>query len=351
LAALALVGVTRRFGADAAVDAVSLDVADGELLALLGPSGCGKTTLLRLIAGFETPDEGAIALGGEVMAGGGQLVPPERRRIGMVFQSYALWPHMTVAGNIAYPLRVRGLAPAEREARVARALAAVSLDGLAARRPAELSGGQRQRVALARCLVMQPRLVLLDEPLANLDVHLRAAMEDELLRFHRLTGATMVYVTHDQAEAMAMADRIAVMDRGRLQQVAAPRDLYREPATAMVAGFIGAGALAPAVVVGRGDGTADVSLLGTQATVRAAGPGTAVLLRPEDLAFDPAGPVAGTVVRATYKGAVTALEVAPAAGPDLRLRLDAAPETAPAHGQAVRLRVIGGWLVPSVAPG
>ncbi len=179
-----------------------------------------------------------------------QHVPPERRRIGIVFQSYALWPHMTVAENVAYGLTVAGVRDPERARRVQAALALVELDGFAARRPAALSGGQRQRVALARCLVTEPSLVLLDEPLANLDVHLRAAMEDEFARFHARTGTTMVYITHDQAEAMALADRIAVMDRGRLLQVATPSQLYREPADAIVAGFIGEGMVFPVEVVG-----------------------------------------------------------------------------------------------------
>ena len=225
-------------------------------MAILGASGCGKTTLLRQIAGFDKLDAGRIVIGDTVVSSTAHHIPPERRRIGIVFQSYALWPHMTVAENVAYGLTVAGVKEPERARRVAAALTLVELDGFADRRPAALSGGQRQRVALARCLVTEPSLVLLDEPLANLDVHLRAAMEDEFARFHARTGTTMIYITHDQAEAMALADRIAVMDRGRLLQVATPSQLYREPADETVAGFIGEGMVVPVEVRSvDGDGT------------------------------------------------------------------------------------------------
>ena len=198
-------------------------------------------------------------------------MPPERRRIGIVFQSYALWPHMTVAENVAYGLTVAGVRDPERARRVEAALALVELDGFAERRPALLSGGQRQRVALARCLVTEPSLVLLDEPLANLDVHLRASMEDEFARFHARTGTTMIYITHDQAEAMALADRIAVMDSGRVLQVATPSQLYREPADATVAGFIGEGMVVPVEVVdGRRRGRCRVDLFGFRVRMRCA---------------------------------------------------------------------------------
>ena len=241
MAELTLGHVTKRFGDVTAVDDVTLDVRDGELVALLGPSGCGKTTILRLIAGFESVSAGEIRFDGELMSAVTRHVPPERRRVGIVFQSYALWPHMSVGANVGYPLRVARVSGEEYRSKVEAALETVGLTGLGSRRPADLSGGQRQRVALARCLVMEPSLVLLDEPLANLDVHLRAAMEEEFVDFHGKTGATMLYITHDQAEAMALADRVAVMDDGRLVQVADPHTLYEEPATTMVADFIGQG--------------------------------------------------------------------------------------------------------------
>src|SRR5436190_2075339 len=230
------------------VDGVSLAVADGEFLAVLGPSGCGKSTLLRLIAGFEQPDSGTIRLGADVVSGPDAYIAPEDRHIGMVFQSYALWPHMKVAENIGYPLRVRKMRRVELAREVAAALAAVGLEGMGDRRPAEVSGGQRQRVALARCLAMKARVVLLDEPLANLDVHLRARMLSEIAACRNLAGATLIYVTHDQAEALGVADRVAVMEAGRVRQAAPPAILYRMPSDGVVSRFVGAGAVVPGEV-------------------------------------------------------------------------------------------------------
>ncbi|NYZ11656.1 ABC transporter ATP-binding protein [Azospirillum sp. RWY-5-1] len=350
--ALTIDSATRHYAGTRApaVDGVSITVEAGEFLALLGPSGCGKSTLLRMIAGFERLDSGRVAVGGRPMSGPGLHVPPEERRIGLVFQSYALWPHMTVAGNVAYPLETAGVAKPERAERVAAALATVGLDGFDTRRPAELSGGQRQRVALARCLVMRPELVLLDEPLANLDVHLRASMEEEFASFHARTGATMVYVTHDQAEAMALATRIAVLDQGRLAQLAAPRDLYREPATPMVAGFVGQGALVPATVTGPAThGRAPVRLLGVDAVLRVRPgeePGEAlVCLRPEDLEPAPDGPLEVRIARAAYKGGFVLVEAVPAGGgPRLVLRLPG--HTHPVAGESLRLAIRDGWVVP-----
>jgi iron(III) transport system ATP-binding protein len=233
--------VTKRFGEQSAVDALSLDIEPGEFVALLGPSGCGKTTMLRMLAGFEPLSAGEIRLGERTLASRTQHVPPERRNMAMVFQSYALWPHMSVADNVGYPLKLRRLSGEAYRRRVAQALDLVALAPYAQRSPQALSGGQRQRVALARCLVTDPEVVLLDEPLANLDRHLRASMEQGFRDFHRRTRATLVYVTHDQNEAMALADRIAVMREGRLEQWAAPEALYRRPRTAWVASFIGQG--------------------------------------------------------------------------------------------------------------
>jgi putative spermidine/putrescine transport system ATP-binding protein len=234
-------GITRRFGAVTALDAVDLDIRAGEFLTLLGPSGSGKTTLLMVLAGFERPDAGSLRFGdAEVIR-----LPPHRRDLGMVFQSYALFPHMSVAGNVGYPLRVRGVAKAEIAERVDRALETVDLAGYGERRIAQLSGGQRQRVALARAIVFAPRILLMDEPLSALDKKLRERMQIELRRLHERLGMTTVYVTHDQREALTMSDRVAVIDRGRLMQVAAPRSLYDRPANRFVADFVGESAFLP----------------------------------------------------------------------------------------------------------
>lgn len=228
-------GVTKRFGPVVAVDDVSLAIAEGEFFALLGPSGCGKTTLLRMLAGFETPTKGRILIDGEDYT----RTPPNRRPVNMVFQSYAVFPHMTVSENIAYGLKMDGVRAAERRERVAEALALVQLEGLGDRRPDQLSGGQRQRVALARALVKRPRVVLLDEPLSALDAKLREELRFELSRLQDRVGITFVMVTHDQDEALALATRCAVMHKGSLVQVATPADLYEFPSSRLVADFIG----------------------------------------------------------------------------------------------------------------
>ena len=229
-------GVTKRFGGgEPAVDSVDLEIPEGELFALLGPSGCGKTTLLRMLAGFETPTAGEIRIDGADVAG----VPPNRRPVNLVFQSYAVFPHMSVFDNVAYGLKVTGVPAAERRERVREALGLVRLDGLEARKPDQLSGGQRQRVALARALVKRPRVLLLDEPLSALDAKLREAMRLELVNLRIAVGITFVFVTHDQDEALSMADRIAVMERGRVRQVADPATLYEYPSCRFVADFIG----------------------------------------------------------------------------------------------------------------
>lgn len=346
MAGLRIESVSKSFGAHAALDDVSLDVRDGEFLALLGPSGCGKTTMLRLISGFETASAGVIRLGDRVVSGPGVHVPPEKRRTGIVFQSYALWPHMDVAGNVAYALKVQNVPQAEREARVARALDLVGLSAHAARRPALLSGGQRQRVALARCLAMEPDIVLLDEPLANLDAHLRASMEEEFAAFHRRTGTTMVYITHDQSEAMALADRIAVMDKGRILQAASPQALYREPADATVARFIGGGMILPCTVI---SGT-EVTVLGCKAVVRrpagasVSGPGQ-IAVRAHDLAFAQAG-LPGRVERLVYRGGSYLAEVAVDGLDQGPLRVEAGEPAPVAAGDRVHLAIRDGWLLP-----
>ena len=227
--------ITKRFGKVIAVDDVSLSIDEGEFFALLGPSGCGKTTLLRMLAGFETPTEGRILIDGQDIS----RIPPNKRPVNMVFQSYAVFPHMSVADNVGYGLLVDGVAKAERDRRVEEALALVKLEGYGARKPDQLSGGQRQRVALARALVKRPRVLLLDEPLSALDAKLREAMRSELAQLQDKVGITFIIVTHDQDEALAMASRCAVMNRGLLQQVATPSDLYEFPNSRFVADFIG----------------------------------------------------------------------------------------------------------------
>ena len=354
MARLTITGLTKAFAAFRALDDVTLEVGDGEFVAILGPSGCGKTTLLRQVAGFDRPDAGRIEIGERVVSSVARHVPPEERRIGIVFQSYALWPHMSVAENVAYGLTVAGVPAAERTRRVAAALAQVELEGYGERPPALLSGGQRQRVALARCLVTEPSLVLLDEPLANLDVHLRASMEDEFARFHARTGTTMVYITHDQREAMALADRIAVMDRGRVLQLATPSQLYREPADATVASFIGAGMVVPvrveAVDVA---GTCRVDVLGMPMRMRCATgtrPGAArACLRAQDLALAaPGAPaLAARIERAIYQGGHFRLELACIADESVRLHMSAPEPFAPPSDGVLSIVARDGWVIPS----
>ncbi|MGM9518345.1 MAG: ABC transporter ATP-binding protein [Acidaminococcus sp.] len=240
----------KRFGNVTAVGDFNLEVQDGEFVSFLGPSGCGKSTTLRMIAGFERPTEGNILLGDQVVssAESNVFVPPEKRNIGMVFQSYAVWPHMTVAENVAYPLKIQKVPREERDKRVKEALEMVHLDRYGERYPSQLSGGQQQRVALARALIAQPGLLLLDEPLSNLDAKLRESMRFEISSLQKRLGITVIYVTHDQSEAMTMSDRIVVMNAGVVQQVGKPYDVYTHPANKMVADFIGLVNFLPAEV-------------------------------------------------------------------------------------------------------
>lgn len=351
MSAVTVSGLVKAFGAVRAVDDVSFELPSGAVLGLLGPSGCGKTTLLRCIAGLETPDDGTIAIGqATVFAERGRvLVPPERRELGMMFQSYAIWPHMTVAENVAFGLKVRGWNAAKTARRIEEALDLVRLPGYGRRYPGELSGGQMQRVVLARCLAYHPALLLLDEPLANLDAHLREAMLVEFRRFHRETAATFVYVTHDQAEAMSLADRIAVMNGGRLEQVAAPERLYAEPATAMVARFVGAGQLVPVTVAGSiGPGRLAADLWGCRVELRGddvTGPATGCL-RPRDLALaDGPDAIPARLAFSTYQGGFWHLELVPEADASQRLRLES-DRPPPAPGSRLGLAVRDGWVLP-----
>ncbi|MFC4169742.1 ABC transporter ATP-binding protein [Teichococcus aestuarii] len=269
-------GVRKAYGAAAsgyAVQRLDLEVEKGELLTLLGPSGSGKTTTLMLLAGFEMPSEGRILLGGRDIA----RLPPHRRGIGVVFQSYALFPHMSVAENVAFPLEVRGVPKAARAERVRKALAMVRLESFGERRPTQLSGGQQQRVALARAMVFEPPIVLLDEPLGALDKALREEMQYEIRALHQRLGLTMMYVTHDQQEALTLSDRIAVFEGGRIRQLAAPRRLYEQPENAFVAGFVGENNRLPGVVRSAPEGE------GRDRAIRVMlDSGTEVLARPVD---------------------------------------------------------------------
>ena len=242
--------LTKRFGTTTALHGVSLEVASRELFFLLGPSGCGKTTLLRTLAGFYQPDGGELFFGDRPMHG----VPPHERNTGMVFQNYALWPHMTVADNVGYGLDVRKVHGADRAARIQEALQTVRMEDYAKRTPNQLSGGQQQRIALARALVIKPDLLLLDEPLSNLDARLRLEMREEIRRIHAETRITTIYVTHDQKEALSLADRMAVLRDGRIEQIGGPREVYRQPANRFVADFIGESNWLPGEVIANGAG-------------------------------------------------------------------------------------------------
>ena len=288
-----------------AVDGVSLDVRESEMLSFLGPSGCGKTTLLRLIAGFETPTAGEIWLAGRRL----DLQPPNRRGATMVFQGYALFPHLSVFENVAFGLRVRGVRGRDLRLRVARALDLVDLGGLGDRQPQQLSGGQQQRVAVARALVLEPALLLFDEPLSNLDAKLREQMRLEIRALQQRLGITAVYVTHDQAEAMTLSDRIAVMNAGRIEQVGAPREIYEAPGTRFVADFIGRATFLPGRVAAAADGGhVDVEVLGRHLRVAASaaltpGASVEVMVRPEAVALRADGDGApGVIMQATFIG-------------------------------------------------
>ena len=311
---VSLVGTGKRYGAVRALAGVDLEVAAGKFLVLLGPSGSGKTTLVRSLAGIERLDEGEIHIGGRLVSGPGTYVPSEKRDLAMVFQDYALWPHLTAAGNVGYALKRRKLAADQAKARSLEALERVGLSGLGARYPHELSGGQQQRVALARAIVAKPGLLLFDEPLSNLDTDLRERLRVEISTLTRESGATAVYITHDQAEAFALADVIGVLDQGRLVQLADPETLYLKPANPFVARFTGLSGELGGSVVGRDDEEFYVIEVGAwrvrarSAHALKAGDAVRVLIRPAATAFDESedesavGTVSGSVIDVAYRG-------------------------------------------------
>ncbi len=319
-AAVRLRGVSRRFGQVAALDAVSLEVAAGSFCVLLGPSGCGKTTCLRIVAGLEQASEGTVEIGGRDVT----HLPPARRGVAMVFQSYALFPHLDVAENIAFGLKARGVAKPERARRLERAVSILGIGHLLARRPSQLSGGQQQRVALGRAIVAESPVCLMDEPLSNLDAQLRADMRREILTLQRRLGITMLYVTHDQTEAMGMADQVVLLREGHIEQDAPPADIYAQPATAFAASFIGTPPMnllplvagAGGLVVRGTEGPALVPAVPAPALAPALPAPTLAGIRPEVLRLVEAG-IPATVLHAEYLGADTV--VACTVGDGIRL--------------------------------
>ena len=354
--ALALRGLTKRYGNFTAVDDVSLEVGRGEFVTLLGPSGSGKTTILMAIAGFVAPNAGAILLDGRDIT----PLPPEKRDFGMVFQGYALFPHMSVAENVAFPLRVRGLTRADRDAKVRAALDLVQLGAFADRLPKQLSGGQQQRVALARALVFDPALLLLDEPLSALDKKLRAELQEELKALHRRVGRTFVNVTHDQEEALSLSDRIAILNHGKLVQAGGPAELYERPRTRFVADFLGKSNFLEGVARGPDAQGLLLETGGMGVHVRFAGPvaipaqdaACVLSLRPEKIAVLTEGEMAENVVHGrirawSYLGAGFSLVVDTEHLGELRAHLPAWKSAiAPAEGMQVRL----GWAADAAIP-
>jgi putative spermidine/putrescine transport system ATP-binding protein len=347
--------VTKTYGKVIALDDVALDVQSGEFLTLLGPSGSGKTTLLMVLAGFTRPDHGSLKFGDREVI----RLAPHKRDVGMVFQSYALFPHMDVAANIAYPLKLRGIARTEIAARAEHALETVKLGGYGSRRIDELSGGQRQRVALARAIVFEPRILLMDEPLSALDKQLREHMQIELRQLHDRLGMTTVYVTHDQREALTMSDRIAVMRNGRIEQIGTPEDIYERPATRFVAGFIGAINMQPAAVSSStADGYARLETPAGAAVARLPrgfGPGakTTLTVRPERLRLASHAPEnsiiwPATVEHVVYLGArrEIRLKLADGSMAVAELTNDGAGGTSPGDKVIAWFRPEDAWIIP-----
>ena len=314
--------VAKSYGQFVALDSVSLDVASGEFLTLLGPSGSGKTTLLNVLAGFIRPDSGKVLFGEKDIT----LTPPHKRDIGMVFQNYALFPHMTVAGNLAYPLKLRGLSRADIEQKVRRALDIVQLGGFGDRNVDQLSGGQRQRVALARAIIFEPRVVLMDEPLSALDKKLREHMQIEVRHLHQQLGMTTVYVTHDQREALTMSDRVAVIDKGRFRQIDKPRDIYERPQSRFIAEFFGESYFLPVDVRGASAAFAGQELRLAEAP-RSAAASQCLVLRPEKLKVVGRGDDAaglnlfrGRVKELVYQGETLLISVELSGGHEIAVR-------------------------------
>jgi putative spermidine/putrescine transport system ATP-binding protein len=337
--------VTQRYGTFLAVDNVTLDIKAGELIALLGPSGCGKTTLLRIIAGFIAQTEGHVVIGQNMV----DELPPNRREVGIVFQNYALFPHMTIADNIAYGLAARGVARDEQAARVQEMLALIKLDHIADRYPKQLSGGQQQRVALARALAVKPNILLLDEPFAALDKNLRLDMQIEIKRIQRLAGTTTVLVTHDQEEALSMADRVAVLNQGKLEQYAPPTEVYDQPVSLFVNTFVGTANTLPGKLIAL-NGAATVALdIGGEIRTRApsvpvaTGDRVTVCLRPEHLRLaDDGEGLAGIVEMGLPLGPSIVHEVRTADGRALKVTEPRAAGALPrTPGSAVRVRPVG----------
>jgi iron(III) transport system ATP-binding protein len=333
VATLTIDGVARSFSGVRAVDDISIAIGDGEFFTLLGPSGCGKTTLLRMVAGFCELDSGRIVLGEQRI----DTLPPHKRGTGMVFQNYAVFPNLTVGDNVAYGLRARKIRGEALRERVARALKLVQLEGFAERRPHQLSGGQLQRVAIARAVIIEPHVLLLDEPLSNLDAKLRVEMRGEIRRLQKLLGITVLYVTHDQEEALAVSDRIAVMRAGRIEQIATARAIYEQPATPFVASFIGTTNLLKGRLLSRDGDLAEIAFAGTaiRASCARGTPGDTIImsLRPEALRLLAPGEgipsgwatLTGTLGEIEYLGAVTRFAVALADGAQLQLLALAPP--------------------------
>jgi ABC-type Fe3+/spermidine/putrescine transport system ATPase subunit len=309
---LELTGLTKRFGSVLAVDHISFTVQPGEVFTLLGPSGCGKSTTLRLVAGLEQPEDGTLQLRGKTIVSAAErlCLPPERRNMGMVFQSYAIWPHMTVFENVAFPLQLRRWSKHKIQEAVSHILGVVGLDGLESRPATMLSGGQQQRVALARALVYNPDILLLDEPLSNLDAKLREHMRDELRSLQRRLGIAVLFVTHDQSEAMALSDRVAVMNAGHIEQVGSPMEVYERPATAFVRDFLGRAITLECTV--QRDGSrcwlelaaapaSSIAMAGDRLEPYAAGSAVHVACRPEDLQLAPPGSGSANAFRATIE--------------------------------------------------
>jgi iron(III) transport system ATP-binding protein len=341
VSSVALRGLTKRFGSQTVLDNVSLTVPHGQLVCLLGPSGCGKTTALRLIAGFMEPTAGEIALGDRVVSSPARTLPPEQRNVSMVFQSYALWPHMTVAQNVAYGLELRKLDRTTIARKVEAILATTRLAELAARYPAELSGGQQQRVSLARALIVEPETLLLDEPLSNLDANLREEMRFEVRRLHDAYRYTTIYVTHDQSEAMTTADLIAVMNAGRIEQLGTPQEVYDEPRSEFVARFLGGSNILRGKALDAGRISFSGAAIACIGAPLAPGSDAAVSIRQHDIAISAAAPaaagnaVAGRIVRNVFLGATRDYVVEAKDG--TQLRVTAPPDANFATGAEVWL--------------